>query len=64
MRLGLALQLAGAVGNLVDRIRMGYVVDFINLSFWPPVFNVADMAIVAGIIVFIYSFWKREITLE
>ena len=64
MRLGLALQLAGAVGNLVDRIRMGYVVDFINLSFWPPVFNVADVAIAVGIIVFVYSFWKKEITLQ
>ena len=64
MRLGLVLQLAGAVGNLVDRIRLGHVIDFINLSFWPPVFNVADVAIAVGIIVFVYSFWKKEITLQ
>jgi len=63
MRLGLAMQLAGALGNMIDRIRIGYVIDFIQISFW-PVFNVADIAIVAGIILFIYSFWKKEICLS
>lgn len=45
----LALQLGGAVGNLLDRLRTGYVVDFFDLRFW-PIFNVADIAIVAGVI--------------
>lgn len=45
----LALQLGGAVGNLADRLRLGYVVDFINLRVW-PVFNVADVAITGGIL--------------
>lgn len=49
-RLGLGLILGGAVGNLVDRIRLGYVVDFVDLHWW-PVFNVADSAIVVGVIV-------------
>jgi len=43
----LALQLGGALGNLVDRVRFGHVVDFLYLSFWPT-FNVADAAITIG----------------
>lgn len=41
------LILAGAIGNLIDRIRFGYVVDFIDLRVW-PVFNFADILISAG----------------
>ena len=48
-KLSLSLQLGGALGNLLDRIRYGYVVDFIQLGFW-PVFNLADSCIVIGII--------------
>lgn len=47
----LALLLAGIIGNVVDRIRLGFVVDFIDVQFgsWHyPTFNVADMAIVVG----------------
>lgn len=44
-----ALLLGGAAGNLVDRVRLGHVVDFIYLSFWPT-FNLADIAITAGAI--------------
>ncbi|MGE3465970.1 MAG: signal peptidase II [Pyrinomonadaceae bacterium] len=47
----LALLLAGIIGNVVDRIRLGYVIDFIDVQFgsWHyPTFNVADSAIVAG----------------
>jgi signal peptidase II len=47
-KMGLTLGLAGAVGNLIDRLRLGYVIDFIDVRFW-PVFNVADMGIVAGV---------------
>ena len=46
--ISLGLQLGGATGNLVDRIRMGYVVDFIDVGWW-PVFNLADSAIVVGL---------------
>ena len=59
-RLALALLLGGALGNLIDRIDTGYVVDFISITFWPPVFNVADMAIVIGIGLFVFSLWKIE----
>jgi signal peptidase II len=48
VRCALGLILGGAVGNLVDRVRLGYVVDFIDLRWW-PVFNVADSAIVVGV---------------
>ena len=49
LHFGFALVVAGAVGNVIDRVMHGYVVDFIHVHFW-PVFNVADVAIVAGTI--------------
>ena len=51
--LGLALVLGGAIGNLVDRIQLGYVVDFIDVHVagWHyPAFNVADSAITCGVV--------------
>jgi len=52
LQLGLALILGGAVGNLLDRVRFGYVVDFLDFSVsghhWPA-FNVADSAICIGV---------------
>lgn len=48
LNLALGLQLGGAVGNLIDRLRLGYVVDFVDVGVW-PVFNVADSAIVIGV---------------
>jgi signal peptidase II len=42
--------LGGAVGNIVDRVREGAVVDFVKLPYWPA-FNVADSAITVGVIV-------------
>ena len=47
-RAGLALIVSGALGNLVDRIVRGYVVDVIHVKGW-PVFNVADIAVVVGV---------------
>jgi signal peptidase II len=47
-RLALALLLAGAAGNYLDRVARGYVVDFIHVPHW-PVFNVADALVVAGV---------------
>ena len=47
-----ALILAGGLGNLIDRVRLGYVVDMFHFVFWPsyPVFNLADICIVSGAI--------------
>lgn len=47
LTVGLALPLGGAVGNMLDRIRIGKVVDFIDLGWW-PIFNAADSAITIG----------------
>jgi len=60
-----ALILSGAVGNLIDRIRLGYVIDFVSLHwrdlFYWPAFNVADTALTAGILVLIYYFYKSRV---
>lgn len=50
----LALILGGGLGNLIDRVRLGYVVDMFHLQFFPsyPVFNVADILVVCGTIGF------------
>jgi signal peptidase II len=48
VRLALGLQLGGALGNALDRMRLGYVVDFFDVSYW-PVFNVADSCVVLGV---------------
>ena len=53
---GLALLLAGAVGNLIDRVRFGYVIDFIQVYWWPT-FNLADVWIVAECVCSRGSFW-------
>jgi signal peptidase II len=48
VRVALGMVLGGAIGNLIDRVRLGYVVDFVDLRWW-PVFNLADSAIVVGV---------------
>lgn len=48
VKAAMGLQLGGAVGNLIDRLRYGYVVDFIDTRVW-PVFNLADSAITIGV---------------
>lgn len=56
----LGLITGGAIGNLIDRFRYQYVIDFFDLGWW-PVFNVADMAIVCGgILLIIYTFKSEE----
>lgn len=54
MRLGMALSLGGALGNLVDRVTLGSVIDFIDVGFL-PVFNVADSAIVVGVALLLFG---------
>jgi signal peptidase II len=48
------LLLAGAVGNVADRVARGYVVDFIHVHHW-PVFNVADALLVAGVVLLLFT---------
>lgn len=47
LKLSLSLILGGCIGNLIDRLRFGFVVDFLDLRVW-PVFNIADSVIVIG----------------
>ena len=57
------LLLAGGFGNILDRLRLGYVVDMLHFQFWPsyPTFNVADMCVVAGAaLAAVYYLWFYE----
>jgi signal peptidase II len=59
--IGLALPLGGAIGNMIDRMRIGRVVDFLDLR-WFPVFNVADSGITVGAVLLMiyFLFVNRE----
>jgi signal peptidase II len=58
-RLALGLQLGGALGNLIDRVRLGHVTDFLDFGPW-PVFNVADTSIVAGVVILGWLMLKEQ----
>lgn len=47
-QIGIAIALGGALGNFVDRLRQGFVIDYLDVHFW-PVFNLADIAILGGV---------------
>lgn len=51
--LAVSMVIAGGIGNLIDRIFFGFVTDMISLSFFPPVFNVADISVTLGCIILI-----------
>jgi len=55
----LAMILGGTVSNLVDRISYGYVIDYVDFSFWPA-FNIADAALTVGVIVLFVVIWRSE----
>ncbi len=56
-----ALILGGGIGNLIDRIFLGYVIDYLQLSFFPPVCNFADYCITAGtVLLIIYILFYHE----
>lgn len=58
-RIGAGLLLGGALGNLLDRIQSGLVVDFLDFRIW-PVFNIADIAICGGAAMLILDMWQRR----
>ena len=62
LRFAIGLQLGGALGNLLDRLISGAVVDFIDFGWW-PIFNVADSSIVVGmtLLVVIFTFSKSNL---
>ena len=57
--IALALVLAGAVGNLIDRWRLGYVIDFLDFRVW-PVFNIADSSITIGAVLLAWAVLKHK----
>ncbi|MFC3931853.1 signal peptidase II [Streptococcus dentapri] len=57
----LILIIAGGLGNFIDRIRLGYVVDMIHLDFMDfAIFNLADAYLSIGVVILIIVFWKEE----
>lgn len=71
LRIWVALLLGGTIGNLIDRVALGYVTDWFDINIWNghlagiylkiwPAFNIADIAIFAGIIALVVYYWKEE----
>ncbi|MGX7197813.1 signal peptidase II [Enterococcus olivae] len=60
--IGLSLVLAGAIGNFIDRMRVGFVVDMFQTDFMNfPIFNVADVSLVIGVgLIFIYTIFDEK----
>ncbi|MDA1127212.1 MAG: signal peptidase II [Chloroflexi bacterium] len=59
LRLSLGLQVGGATGNLLDRLFLDHVTDFIDVGTW-PIFNVADASIITGLFILAYIFLIAE----
>lgn len=59
LRLAMSMQLGGAIGNLIDRLRIGHVTDFISVGTF-PVFNIADASISVGCVVLFVGVWLNE----
>ena len=59
LKLALGLQVAGAAGNLIDRLMFGKVTDFISVGTF-PVFNIADSSISIGVVVLLLGVWYKE----
>jgi signal peptidase II len=59
LRLALSMQLGGALGNLIDRLTIGHVTDFVSVGRF-PVFNVADASITIGAVILFLGVWVRE----
>ena len=59
LRLALSMQLGGAIGNLVDRLTIGHVTDFISVGTF-PVFNIADSSISVGCVILLLGVWWQE----
>jgi signal peptidase II len=57
VQLTLGLIVGGAIGNIIDRLRLSYVVDFVHVSWFPGIFNLADSAITMGVIMLAGYLW-------
>jgi signal peptidase II len=61
LRIALGMQLGGAIGNLIDRVRLGEVTDFVDVGHFPT-FNVADASISTSIVVVLVFFMLQDAT--
>ncbi|HUE98375.1 MAG TPA: signal peptidase II [Anaerolineales bacterium] len=59
LRLAMSMQMGGAIGNLIDRLTIGHVTDFISIGTF-PVFNIADSSITVGCVVLLLGVWWQE----
>ncbi len=59
LRVAMGLQLGGAAGNLIDRLVIGRVTDFISIGNF-PVFNVADSSISIGVVILLLGVWLKD----
>lgn len=50
VQLSIGLIVGGAIGNIIDRLRLGFVIDFVHIGWFPGIFNLADSAITIGVI--------------
>lgn len=61
LTIGLSLALGGALGNVIDRVRLGYVVDMFQVEFFNfPIFNLADIALFIGVVIIIVAILRDE----
>lgn len=59
VQISMGLIIGGALGNIIDRVRFGYVVDFIQVGWW-PIFNLADSAITGGTLFLVFYLFFSE----
>lgn len=58
---GLLLIISGGLGNFIDRLRLGYVVDMVHLDFMDfAIFNLADAYLSVGVVILFIALWKEE----
>ncbi|HAK39700.1 lipoprotein signal peptidase [Streptococcus infantarius subsp. infantarius] len=58
---GLLLIISGGIGNFIDRLRLGYVIDMVHLDFMNfAIFNVADSYLTVGVVILFITLWKEE----
>lgn len=58
--LGIAFLIGGGIGNLIDRLILGYVTDYLKITFFPPVCNLSDYFVCLGVFILLFNFWDKK----